>query len=163
MFNWNQVDLSPEFIYATFVNGGDNTISRVLDRERNYCCDNEILEHKIEYGVDYLLDKDWYRIKTHQSLCLMYQVYTHGYGPILITMRGEYAEGDSIEAIILIEEDHFIVVGVIGSHPFLETPDIVYSNSDGSGPNMFYEDDKGKDVARKLVKYYKAFMENKYH
>jgi hypothetical protein len=62
---------------------------------------------------------------------------------------------DDAQFLIAIWQNVKIIVGVVGEHPHVETPYVVYVNSDGSGPSIFEQSDLNnpKLLMKNLLKY----------
>lgn len=84
----------------------------------------------------------------------------------LMVIDAEYKElPDNICIFVLITDVLFVVVGVIGAHPMVETNNMTYGNSDGSGPEIikdeYFED--GDEALDALIYWYFEFTADKYH
>lgn len=76
---------------------------------------------------------------------------------------------DHVYIVSKIESDGeaFMMIGNVGSHPFIVTDTFVYDNSDGSGPNMFNIKDINKVnddlIIHKIYTYFIEFCNNQFH
>jgi hypothetical protein len=78
--------------------------------------------------------------------------------------------GDTEYAYVLSQngyEKAFMVMGNLGSHPYIITDEFVYDNSDGSGPNKFNIQNENKVtsdlIIHKIYTYFTLFCDNKFH
>lgn len=170
MYQWKGINLSPMKIFATFIRGSDTNITEI--KGQFDCCDNEVNDFKDPISsLKHLEELEWVLIETkdEDGGSIGYRSLTYQSSQnILIALVCGYNDcpGDA-EALIYISEDYFVIVGNVGSHPFVETPFVRYCNSDGSGPDIFkktsLDDPNPKQFAKNLVKYYKDFLQNKWH
>jgi hypothetical protein len=80
---------------------------------------------------------------------------------------------ETMDLILLIREDYFAIVSCINYHPHVETPNFIYYNSDGSGPDILSDNNDNSIMNgestnplllfQNLVKYYNDFTQNLHH
>lgn len=70
---------------------------------------------------------------------------------------------DYHEFIGLFTPEYTVIVSVVSGHPRVETTDIIYENSDGSGPDIITDINNPILLMDDLIKYYHEFLNNDYH
>ena len=72
---------------------------------------------------------------------------------------------DDAQVLIVLRPNDFIAVSTLGCHPQIETSHFLYYNSDGSGPTILKSSDMNnpKLLIENLIKYYREFMNDRYH
>lgn len=175
MYKWTHANnvgrdlyLSPESIALTYNNEPDKNITKV--EGQYYCCDDEVLNFKDPIGADIekILQYEWSFVEETQgereNTKYRSLIYRH-MNDILMAIDCTYADlPDDAQMLVLITGEYFVIVGVVGAHPFIETPWLNYCNSDGSCPDIFVLDDANpKYLAENLVKYYKRFINDRCH
>lgn len=172
MYQWKEINLSPMKIFATYIRRPDNDITQVNGQFD--CCDDEV--RKFEDPIDTLgtIKKlEWVLVekKNEDGGSLGFNSVTYkssDASDILMAIECHYDDcPDDAQMLVYITEEFFVIVGINGSHPFVETPYVRYCNSDGSGPDIFegtsLEDPDPQRFASNLVKYYHGFIRDKYH
>jgi hypothetical protein len=172
-YQWNNINLSPKTLAMTFNEEVDATMIPITTQF--CCCDDEIVGFKDPIQLTEFGHHKWELLETKNETCdhTTYRFVSYKYGnDILMAIKCEYPElPDDAEMLVYISKEYFMIVGVIGSHPFVETPYLSYCNSDGSGPNILEirgaDDsvfDKGPAyIAENLIYYYYRFTQNYYH
>lgn len=176
MYEWGEIDLSPRTLAMAYNDGPENYITNI--EPRTWCADDDIISYSgsdpIGSDLEGIVNYEWEfveQIRDAESHT-KYRSLTYKYGDdVLIAVDAEYDDlPEDAQILCFITEDYFVIVEVVGRHPYIETPYLIYDNSDGSGPDILYNKDghlfnnpNPKTIAKNLVKYYKSFMNNEYH
>ena len=123
----------------------------ILSNKKCYC--DEVCVH--EHSLYELINRSWTEIDSSKEF---------------ITYRSDEfilsaANNGEIEFISIDCPSYYVIVGVFRSHPFVETNEFRFDNSDGSGPGVIFDEefDDVELIVINLVKYYHEFTRNKYH
>jgi len=158
--------ITPELIALTFIDEPDNNITQISNRP--HFVDDEI--EKFNDVIDDLNEISQYNwIKTDEKydnklLPFFHSVTYRADDYKLMGVECKYNDSpDDAKFIALITPKYFIIIGVVGEHPMIETTYMSYANSDGSGPDIFDKLDNPKKLAQNLIKYYHKFINDEYH
>jgi hypothetical protein len=124
----------------------------LLQSEKIYYCDCEILNYK--NTIDLNLNFDW------QPITINNHLITFKANDCILAAYNN--EDEDCQFISLFTPDYIVIVSVIMGHPGIETSYIVYSNSDGSGPDLIDGMD-AESLSTNLCQYYKEFLNDAYH
>lgn len=161
--------LTPESIALTFLNYPDGNITKIKGRP-DYC-DENIPKKYIRSDLSFINNLRWTEIEGKHCWYAKHAFRSTTY---LSTKKSEEIKLMAISCtykdlpndaffLVLIEPNYFIIVGVVGEHPMIESSTFTYVNSDGSGPKLFNEMNDPRKLAESLIKFYDDFSENRYH
>jgi hypothetical protein len=167
-FEWNRIDLSPETLALKF-NEGFDTQMFDLKTQKKYR-DGKILKFKDPIRLDLpsnwkFIQKQYKKMDKTTYKSITYQSSTD----LLTAIDCKYNDFDEdAQMLVYITKNYFVIVGVEGKHPFIQTPYINYSNSDGSGPDiLLYHKkpvfDNPIHIVSNLIRYYNKFVRDWYH
>ncbi len=160
------MDITPEQIALTFLEGLDTCVTYIPDRP---CfCDSEINGFMDPISdLESILTYDW--IKTNEitkceSLPQFHSIRYSSNETQLTVISAQYDDlPDDAQFLVLTRPNDFVILGVVGSHPMIESSHFIYCNSDGSGPNILGDMNNPQKLAHNLIFYYREFINNRYH
>lgn len=137
---------------------------------RQYFDDNEILDFKDKIDdkiteYNWCLSKSLFKETSSFKFILNKFIYNDSIliSIIITRLYPESIDDDYDQIIGLFTNDNIIILGVLMGHPKIETNDIVYNNSDGSGPDIIDDINNPHSLSKNLVKYYNAFLKDEFH
>ena len=169
-YQWNNIDLSPKTLAMTFNDEVDAIMVPITNQF--CCCDDEINKFTDPIKLPNISNYQWTLFEDQTNVCdnTTYHFVSYKSGDtILMSINAKYTDlPDDAQMIVLITKDYFIITGVVGSHPFVETPYISYCNSDGSGPNILERrndnvSEHSKYIANNFLYYYHRFINDDFH
>ena len=111
--------------------------------------DDPVTEDEIEYDIDSSIF-----LSTDKKYVVFY------------LMLGCEEDGDqNIFGVINLKENKYLFVGNSGMHPFINTTEFSYGNSDGSGPEIKIDTEKITvyEILVHMTRYYTLFTNDMYH
>lgn len=165
-YTWGDLNLSPDNIASASCIEG----CAITNLPTQFICsDSEVKGFDNPLKVlDLDVELKLYESKSIKRCDIEYEYVTFigSNQELLFGINCNYKGCYNTQFLVFICEDYYVIVGTVGEHPLVETPYLQYYNSDGSGPDILYENNdhilKGESTNPNLLigniaKYYHSF------